>query len=314
MASSEHVGNTMIGAIYQSFNEPIKISNDLPIPRPPPDGVIVKIMATGVCRSDWHGWRGHDGDIKQYIEKHGTPFVPGHEASGIVVEVGSDIKQFKRMRPESSAANGMRRSASARFYNGEISTLFVNDSNAIVSYVHICCLITNTDISGIIPDGVSFVEAAALGCRYTTAYRAVLQQGQLCEKGSSHSKVVAVFGCGGLGLSCVAIAAAFGAKRIIAVDVSKYALEKALELGASDTILSTIPKQNEEIDSQNSTVYENIMRLTDNVGADLTIDAGGFKQTCTDAVWACRRGGRMVQVGLPSSQPILPLSQLLGEN
>ena len=52
-------------------------------------------MATGVCRSDWHGWRGHDGDIKQYIEKHGTPFVPGHEASGIVVEVGSDIKQFK---------------------------------------------------------------------------------------------------------------------------------------------------------------------------------------------------------------------------
>ena len=164
----------------------------------------------------------------------------------------------------------------------------------------------------IIPDGVSFVEAAALGCRYTTAYRAVLQQGQLCEKGSSHSKVVAVFGCGGLGLSCVAIAAAFGAKRIIAVDVSKYALEKALELGASDTILSTIPKQNEEIDSQNSTVYENIMRLTDNVGADLTIDAGGFKQTCTDAVWACRRGGRMVQVGLPSSQPILPMSRVAG--
>lgn len=94
MAPSD-VGNTMIGAIYESFNEPIKISNDLPIPHPPSDGVIVKVMATGVCRSDWHGWRGHDDDIKQYIEKHGTPFVPGHEASGIVVEVGSDIKQFK---------------------------------------------------------------------------------------------------------------------------------------------------------------------------------------------------------------------------
>lgn len=163
-----------------------------------------------------------------------------------------------------------------------------------------------------IPEGVSFVEAAALGCRYTTAYRAVLQQGQLCEKGSSHEKVVAVFGCGGLGLSCIAIAAAFGAKRIIAVDVSKHALKKALELGASDTILSTIPKETKDLDSQKGTVFESLMRLTDHVGADLTIDAGGFKQTCTDAVWACRRGGRMVQVGLPSSQPNLPMSRVAG--
>lgn len=165
----------------------------------------------------------------------------------------------------------------------------------------------------IIPDGVSFVEAAALGCRYTTAYRAVLQQGRLCKDGSSHNKTVAIFGCGGLGLSCVAIAAAFGAKRIIAVDVSRDALEKAKELGASDTFLSDIEKETErDIVSQNSPVCESIMKLTDDVGADLTIDAGGFKQTCSDAVWSCRRGGLMVQVGLPANPPILPMARVAG--
>lgn len=165
----------------------------------------------------------------------------------------------------------------------------------------------------IIPEGVSFVEAAALGCRFTTAYRAVLQQGQLCEDGNSTNKTIAVFGCGGLGLSCVAIAAAFGAKRIIAVDVSIKALLKARELGATNTIISSISsKEADNLDSQNSPVHDSIMMLTEGVGADLTLDAGGFKQTCSDAVWCCRRGGRMVQVGLPANPPVLPLARVAG--
>lgn len=85
----------MIGATYLSFNEPINVADDLPIPSPPSDGVVVKIMATGVCRSDWHGWRGHDDDIKHYLEKYGAPFIPGHEAAGVVVEVGSEVKRIK---------------------------------------------------------------------------------------------------------------------------------------------------------------------------------------------------------------------------
>ena len=93
MASSNC--NKMIGAIYESFNEPIVISNALPIPRPSPEGAVVKIMATGVCRSDWHGWVGHDDDIKRYLSKFGPPFIPGHEASGVVVEVGSDVCTIK---------------------------------------------------------------------------------------------------------------------------------------------------------------------------------------------------------------------------
>ena len=61
---------------------------DLPDPRPDPDGVIIKVGATGLCRSDWHGWRGHDPDIT-------LPHVPGHEFAGTVIEVGEKIQNWK---------------------------------------------------------------------------------------------------------------------------------------------------------------------------------------------------------------------------
>ena len=79
----------------------------------------------------------------------------------------------------------------------------------------------------VIPAGVDFSEAAALGCRFTTAYRAVIQQGRL-----SNDDVISVHGCGGLGLSCIMVAKAHGCRRIIAIDVSDDALRKAKdELG-----------------------------------------------------------------------------------
>ena len=147
----------------------------------------------------------------------------------------------------------------------------------------------------------------------------MLQQGKLCEEGTADGKgkTVAIFGCGGLGLSCVAIAAAFGAKRVIAVDISKEALEKCLELGATDTVcaeqLKPFTKPADVSDEEDNVVYQRIMDITDGVGADLTVDAGGFEQTCVDAVWACRRSGRVVQVGLPSSQPSLPMARIAGQ-
>ena len=174
----------------------------------------------------------------------------------------------------------------------------------------------------ILPENVSFVEAAALGCRFTTAYRAVLQQGQLCQstaiKGGgngNNEKTVAIFGCGGLGLSCVAIAAAFGAKRIITVDINIDALEKALDLGATDIVRSKIMPMSYQWNDSNikdNAVYRQIMEMTDGAGADLTIDAGGFEQTCLDAIWTTRRGGRFVQVGLPSKQVAMPMARVAG--
>ena len=83
----------MRAAVYRSFSGPITIES-LPRPSAPPDGVVVQVMATGVCRSDHHGWKGHDSDIVGYVAERGFPFVPGHEVSGIVVEVGERVAKF----------------------------------------------------------------------------------------------------------------------------------------------------------------------------------------------------------------------------
>lgn len=154
----------------------------------------------------------------------------------------------------------------------------------------------------IIPQNVSFVEAAALGCRFTTAYRAVVQQGGMHAR--KKINVVAVFGCGGLGLSCVMIAAAFDAEQIIAIDVSDDALEKAMEVGATDTI-----------NAKNEKVQEKVLQLTKGMGADLAIDAAGFKSTCEDAIHCARRGGRIIQVGLPigGPMPVVPMAMVAGK-
>jgi alcohol dehydrogenase len=286
----------MIGATYLSFNEPINVADDLPIPSPPSDGVVVKIMATGLCRSDWHGWRGHDDDIKHYLEKHGAPFIPGHEAAGVVVEVGSEVKRIKigdRVAIPFILSCGKCRECGPDRKRPTVCEDQNQPGFTMLGTFAEYCALTRADRNlKIIPEGVSFVEAAALGCRFTTAYRAVLQQGQLCEGEDelSKDKTVAVFGCGGLGLSCVAIASAFGAKRILAVDVSNNALLKAKELGATDTVLSTLSSDTGDYDSQNGSVFQSIMASDTGDYDSHTIDAGGFKQTCSDAVCSRSNG------------------------
>ena len=81
--------STMRAAVYHSFGGPITVEN-VSRPKAPNGGVVLEVKATGVCRSDWHGWKGHDSDIVD----HGLPFVPGHELSGIVSEVGTGVTNF----------------------------------------------------------------------------------------------------------------------------------------------------------------------------------------------------------------------------
>eukprot|EP00984_Skeletonema_dohrnii_P026343 scaffold15692_cov129-Skeletonema_dohrnii-CCMP3373.AAC.2 len=255
-------------------------------------------MATCVCRSDWHGWKGHDSDIMD----HGLPFVPGHEVSGIIVEVGNDVTKFKL---------GDRVAVPFILSCGQCSMCSTHNRPTICekqeqpgfsmygSYAEYLALPRADRNLSIIPDSVSFIEAAALGCRFTTAFRAVVQQGGV----ASHT-TVAIFGCGGLGLSCVMIAAAYGAKQIIAIDVSDLALEKAKEVGATDVV-----------NAKTKDARKKVTELTKGMGADVTIDAAGFKATCEDAIHCTRRGGRMVQVGLPigDQNPIVPMGMIAGK-
>ena len=323
----------MKAAIYKDFNAPIEIKS---VKRPKlkaPTSVIVQVMATGVCRSDWHGWKGHDDDIKN----HGLPFIPGHEVSGIVVETGASVEKLK---------NGDRVAIPFILSCGYCAECQLNKPTvcleqaqpgftmygSFAEYVEISRADRNLRV---IPSEVSFVEAAALGCRFTTAYRAVVQQGlgivrtghSDCSKTMNKDKailstkdwvndakkIICIFGCGGLGLSCVMIAKAFqeegNIQSIIAVDISKDALDKALELGANHVVNA------KALGMKNDSVLEKVLELTNGLGAELTIDAAGFPSTCENAVHACRRGGRMVQVGLPigGRPPQIPMGSVAGK-
>ena len=309
----------MKAAVYKEFNGPITIMS---VPKPKLNSstsVIVQVMATGVCRSDWHGWKGHDDDIRS----HGFPFIPGHEVSGIVVEIGQSVKKLKIGDPV--AIPFILSCGSCAECRLDKSTVCLKQSQpgftmygSFAEYVEITRADRNLRI---LPKGVTFVEAAALGCRFTTAYRAVVQQG-LGIVDVNHCKdfhrprkkiKVCVFGCGGLGLSCIMIAKAFqeegNIECIIAVDVSKKALDKALTLGADHVVNA------DSLGMKDDAIRNMVMKFTNGLGADLTIDAAGFASTCENAVHTCRRGGRMIQVGLPigGRPPQIPMGAVAGK-
>jgi alcohol dehydrogenase len=310
----------MKAAVYKNFNDPIEI---LSVPKPKLNSsasVIIQVMATGVCRSDWHGWKGHDDDIRS----HGFPFIPGHELSGIIVEIGRSVKKLKI--GDRVAIPFILSCGSCAECHVDKPTVCLKQSQpgftmygSFAEYVEITRADRNLRI---LPKGVTFVEAAALGCRFTTAYRAVVQQGLRIVDGSQCKDVnkspkkitVCVFGCGGLGLSCIMIAKAFqkegNIESIIAVDVSKKALDKALTLGA-DRIVNA----SSSLGVTDDDIRKMVMKFTNGLGADLTIDAAGFASTCENAVHTCRRGGRMVQVGLPigGRPPQIPMGAVAGK-
>lgn len=300
----------MQAAVYRNFNQPLTIET-IPKPDLPKDGIIIKVMATGVCRSDWHGWKGHDDDIKDFLrrqDKQMDYFVPGHEVSGIVVSVGCDAKRLKAgdrvVVPFILSCGSCRECHPNRNRPTVCEDQMQPGFTMLGSFAEFLAVPRSDRNVCVLPDSVGFCEAAALGCRFTTAYRAIVQQGRLVR-----GQNVCIVGVGGLGLSCVMIAKSIlgsGGGNVIAVDVSARALEKALEVGATHIVDASRGD-----DHVRSEIIENI---THGVGVDLSVDAAGFKSTCENAVFCARRGGRMVQVGLPIGDhlPLVPMGRVAG--
>jgi alcohol dehydrogenase len=301
----------MKAAVYDTFGGPITV-RDVPIPvlltsslsnaNTAADSILLQVQAAGVCRSDWHGWKGHDGDVIA----HGLPFIPGHEISGIVVSVGANVKT---LNTGDRVAVPFILSCGACRYCSHLKRPTVclkqeqpgfTRQGGFAEYVVLPRADRNIHK---LPDAVSFQQAAALGCRFTTAYRAVWQQGGLTADSS-----IAIFGCGGVGLSCVMLAKAKAARQIIAVDVNEAALQKAVQLGATHMVNVTGMDQ--------EAIIRAVKNLTiDGHGADVTVDAAGFASTCENAVHCARPAGRMVQVGLPigEQRPQVPMGMVAGK-
>ncbi len=236
------------------------------------DGALIQVEASGVCRSDWHGWQGHDADIS-------VPHVPGHEFAGLVAEVGADVREVvvgARVTVPFVCGCGtceQCRAGDAQVCPNQTQPGFTH-AGSFAEFV----AVRHADFNVVhLPDEIDFVTAAGLGCRFATAYRAVVLQGRVAP-----GDWVAVHGCGGVGLAAVMIAAARGAQ-VIAVDVSAEALDLARTVGAAHAVS---PPSAEVIDE-----------LTDG-GAHLGIDALGRATTFADSLAGLRRRGRHVQVGL----------------
>jgi alcohol dehydrogenase len=258
-------------------------------PEPSPHGAVIRVEATGVCRSDWHGWMGHDPDIAAF------PHVPGHELAGVVAAVGGEVRRWRGGErvtvpfvcacgtcPTCATGNGQvcERQTQPGFTHWGSWAQLVRVEHADVNLVAL-------------PDDLGAVEAAALGCRVATAFRAVVQVGRVAA-----GETVAVHGCGGLGLAAVMIARAAGA-RVVAVDPDGAARELAGRLGADATVAD-----GDEVS-----------------GVHLSLDCAGHPAALAAAVRGLRRHGRHVQAGLLPVAPPVPMDlviarelQLLGSH
>jgi alcohol dehydrogenase len=283
----------MRAAVYEEFRQPLSIQN-IPDPAPPPRGVVIRVMATGLCRSDWHGWMGHDPDIK-------LPHVPGHELAGVVEAVGEQVVRWKTgdrvTVPFVCACGSCPQCASGNHQVCERQTQpGFTHWGSFAEYV----AIDNADINLVrLPDELDYVTAASLGCRFATSFRALVDQGRVPA-----GQWVAVHGCGGVGLSAIMIASALGAN-VVAVDISDEKLEFARSIGAMATLNA----------SQVGNVVKAIMAITDG-GAHVSIDALGSPVTCFNSIANLRRRGRHIQVGLmlaEQRQPPIPMDKVVAK-
>lgn len=265
----------MQALVYEDFNAPLTL-RAVPKPEPVPHGVVLEVRACGVCRSDWHGWKGHDPMID-------PPNVPGHEVVGTVTAVGERVEEWtggERVTVPfvcGCGSCGQCRAGHQQVCPNQFQPGF-SGWGAFAEFVAIDYADENLVR---LPDSVGDVTGASLGCRFATAFRAVVDQG---DAGSGDW--VAVHGCGGVGLSVVMIARAAGA-RVVAVDIADTALALAEEMGASYTINA---RRTEE-------VAEAVREATGG-GAHLSLDAVGRPDACYNSVSNLRKRGRHVQVGL----------------
>ena len=283
----------MKAAVYEEFAKPLSIQT-VPDPAPPVAGVVIRVKATGLCRSDWHGWMGH---IPEII----LPHVPGHELAGVIESVGKDVTRWKngdRVTVPFVCACGtcpQCLSGNHQVCENQSQPGFTH-WGSFAEYV----AIDHADVNLVgLPDEMDYVAAASLGCRFATSFRALVDQGRV-----SAGQWVAVHGCGGVGLSAIMIANALGAN-VVAIDISDEKLEYARSVGAVATINA----------AKTQKVVRNVMEITQG-GAHVSIDALGSSVTCFNSIANLRRRGRHIQVGLTLADqhhPAIPMDKVIAK-
>ncbi|WP_440657127.1 zinc-dependent alcohol dehydrogenase family protein [Candidatus Pelagibacter sp. HIMB1509] len=283
----------MRAVLFEKFAETPKVVT-VDDPTPETHGVVIKVEATGVCRSDWHGWMGHDNDIT-------LPHVPGHELAGVIEVVGSRVSNWKvgdRVTVPFISGCG----SCPECHAGQQQVCENQEQpgftywGSFAEYVSIHYADLNVVA---LPESLDYATAASLGCRFATSFRAVIDQGKV-----NAGQWVAVHGCGGVGLSAVMIANAVGAN-VIAIDIDDEKLSLAKELGAVQTINGANKKD----------VSEAVIELTKG-GAHVSLDALGHPTTCFNSIQNLRPRGKHIQVGLmlgEHTKPQIPMARVISK-
>ena len=283
----------MKALVFESFGQAPKVAQ-VPDPDTPEQGILLEVKASGICRSDWHGWMGHDPDIV-------LPHVPGHEFAGIIREVGKGVKNWKvgdRVTVPFVCACGTCpscHSGNQQICDNQYQPGFTH-WGSFAQYVAVHRADSNLVV---LPESVSFEAAASLGCRFATSFRAVVAQGKVCG-----GQWVAVHGCGGVGLSAIMIAAALGAT-VIAVDIDPEKLALAKTAGAAYLL-----------NARNQPDVSTAILEFSKGGVHVSIDALGSKATCYNSISCLRKRGKHIQVGLlagSEANPTIPMHLVIAK-
>ena len=285
----------MRAIVYEEFSVLPQL-RDVESPTAPASGVVIDVEATGVCRSDHHAWSGHDSTIT-------LPHVPGHELVGRIASAGDDVTNFQTgQRVTVPFVCGCGR---CRWCQGGNAQVCPNQTQP--GFTHFGSwadqvVIHNADANLIaVPDALPASAVVGLGCRFATAFHGLRVRANL-----SAGETVAVFGCGGVGLSAIMIARAIGAE-VLAIDVSDSALDRAREHGAARTV-NAAGKSPAQLSA------EVVAQFSDQCpdGVAVTVDALGREDTIAAAISSLAPLGRHVQIGLLSAPPMVDMARVIG--
>ncbi len=273
----------MKAAVLTEFGKPLEITNTWKDPDCGPADAVLRVEANGICRSDWHLWQG-GWEWVGFVPP--LPTVLGHEYCGVVEEVGSAVKRFKkgqRVVVPFHHSCGVCECCQAGHQNvcSDLQIPMFHYSGGFGQYAQV----GRADVNLVgLPEEISFDAAASLGCRYITAFHGVVHQVAV-----QPGEWVAIFGCGGVGLAAVEICTALGAN-VIAVSRGDKKLALARSLGAVHTV-----KANSD------GVPEQIVDLTGG-GVHVSVDALGTRDTTLPAIAALRTRGRHLRLGMSGKE------------
>src|SRR6187549_2421087 len=290
------------GVVALGKGAPVTIETVL-VPDPGPGEAVVKVQACGVCHTDLHYREGGINDD--------YPFLLGHEAAGIVEQVGEGVTEVApgdfvilNWRAVCGDCRACRRGRPQYCFNTHNAKqkMTLEDGTVLSPALDIGAFIEKTLVAAgqctKVDPAVKPEVAGLLGCGVMAGLGAALNTGNVGRDDS-----IAVIGCGGVGNAAIAGARLVGARTIIAVDVDPKKLEWAKEFGATHTVNSR------EVDA-----VETIQALTGGFGADVVVDAVGRPETYKQAFYARDLAGTVVLVGVPTPEMTieLPLLDVFG--